>query len=86
MIDVLSCLGSRGKVMLARGPMSGCPESRLRNGLTNEHGFDWSKRDWSSRLGQSEDSTCALDSRKPTIRRQPISGSLSLYPIQKMAR
>lgn len=26
MIDVLSCLGSRGKVMLARGPMSGCPE------------------------------------------------------------
>lgn len=38
--DVLSCLSSLGKMMLARGPMNGCPESRLGSGFTDKHGFD----------------------------------------------
>lgn len=51
MIDVLSCPVSVGKVTLARGPVNGCSESRLGRGLTNGHGFDWSKRDLALQAG-----------------------------------
>lgn len=51
MIDVLSCPVSVGKVTLARGPANGCSESRLGRGLTNGHGFDWSKRDLALQAG-----------------------------------